>query len=163
MSPFTALAPHELQFNVERLLARYAQCIDRDELEAWPDFFTEQCLYQVIAWENALRGLPVSAFLCDSRAMLTDRVVSLRHANIYEKHRYRHLISAVMIENVGETAVEARSHYAVYRTGTDGATKLFQTGEYADRIVLDGDAWRFQRKIVTFDTARIDSLLVTPI
>ena len=27
----------ELQFRVERLLARYAQCIDDDQLEAWPE------------------------------------------------------------------------------------------------------------------------------
>ena len=152
----------ELQFQVERLLARYAHCIDEDRLEEWPAFFTEDCLYRVISRENHDRGLPAAAIFCDSRRMLVDRVVSARNANIYERHHYRHVIGCVLVER-GAGEVLATSNYAVYRTRTDGATALYNTGRYRDRIVLVDGEWKFRAKEAVFDTHRIDTLLVTPL
>ena len=153
----------ELKYRVEDLLARYTHCIDSDQLESWPALFTDACRYQVIAKENADRKLPISAFYCDSRAMLVDRVVSLRHANIFERHGYRHLVSSLLIHAVTATEVTASSHYAVFRTRTNGATEIYQTGIYQDRITLENGAWLFREKIAIFDTNRIDSLLAIPI
>jgi anthranilate 1,2-dioxygenase small subunit len=160
---FKALSDVELQFRVERLLTQYVQCIDDDRLEAWPELFTDDCVYQLIARENAERNLPIAAIFCDSKRMLVDRIVSLRHANVYERHHYRHLVSNVAIAAVTDDVVTAKSHYAVYRTRTNGATEIYNTGSYLDEIVDHGERWLFRRKIATFDTNRIDSLLVTPI
>jgi len=79
----------ELKLTVEDLNARYAQAIDDDKLEAWPDFFTEQGRYRVTTAENFERGLPLGMIYATSRAMLRDRVRSLREANVYEAQRYR--------------------------------------------------------------------------
>ena len=38
-------------------------------------------------------GLPASVIFCDNRGMLIDRVTSLRTANIYQPHQYRHIVS----------------------------------------------------------------------
>ena len=159
----SALSALELQYRVEQLLARYVQCIDDDRLEAWPQFFVEDCVYRIVSRENTERNLPVAAMFCDSRAMLVDRVVSLRHANIYERHRYRHIVSSVLVEPVSDEVVQARSHYVVYRTRTNGVTESYNVGTYDDEIVEVEGELRFRSKIVTFDTHRIDSLLVTPI
>jgi anthranilate 1,2-dioxygenase small subunit len=153
----------ELDYHVARLLAAYAHCIDDDRLEQWPEYFTERCVYRIIARENVERGLPLPTFFCDSRGMLIDRVVSLRKANIFERHGYRHLISATLVNGPSDGAVHARSNYAVYRTRTNGVTELYSAGTYDDRIVSDGGQLRFAEKIVTYDTNRIDSLLVTPL
>ncbi len=157
------LSEGELQFRVERLLARYAQCIDDDQLEAWPELFTEACVYRVIARENFERQLPVAAIFCDSKRMLIDRVVSARHANIYEKHTYRHLVSSTLVNAPAGDSVIATSHYAVYRTRTNGVTEIYNTGSYRDEIVCHAGVWLFRTKLVVFDTHRIDSLLVTPL
>ena len=90
-----SLTDVELQFRVKRLLANYVQCIDEDRLEAWPDFFVDDRLYRIIAKENADRNLPVAAIFCDSKGVLTDRIVSLRRANVYERNQYRHIVSGV--------------------------------------------------------------------
>lgn len=153
----------ELQYRVERLQTDYAQCIDDDRLEGWPEFFTDDGVYQLIARENAERNLPIGAMFCDSKRMLSDRVVSLRHANIYERHNYRHLISSISVVAVEDALVRAKSHYAVFRTRTNGATEIYNTGTYLDDIVVQHGRWLFQKKIATFDTNRIDSLLATPI
>lgn len=157
------LSPLERQFAVEQLLARYAQCIDDDRLEQWPDFFVEDCDYRIVSRENAERGLPLATLSCESRGMLIDRVVSLRHANIYEAHRYRHLISSTVLGTVSATRIEARSHYAVFRTRTNGVSEVYSVGTYDDEMQWVEDALLFKRKRVTFDTGRIDSLLATPL
>ena len=158
-----SLTEIELQFRVERLLANYVQCIDEDRLEQWPDYFVDDCLYKVIAKENADRNLPVAAIFCDSKNMLADRIVSLRHANVYEQHQYRHIVSSVVIVDVGDDTISAKSNYVVYRTRTNGATEVYNAGMYTDQIVSSNGELLFKSKIVTFDTNRIDSLLVTPL
>lgn len=159
----TISAAVELQFQVERLLARYAQCIDEDRLEDWPAFFTEQCLYRVISRENAHRKLPTAAMFCDSKRMLIDRVVSARHANVYEKHTYLHLVGNTLVNASQAPVFSASSNYAVYRTRTNGVSEIFSAGRYLDHIVCHDGEWLFQEKQVVFDTHRVDSLLVTPL
>ena len=153
----------ELHHAIDSLQAAHVRCIDDDQLEQWPELFTVDCLYQIIAQENAERGLPLATILCDSRGMLHDRVVSLRHANIYEKHQYRHLIGSAVVQSLTSDSVRVRSNYAVYRTRTNGVSEVFSTGRYDDLMVVVDGVLRFREKTVTFDTNRIDSLLVTPL
>src|SRR3981081_4911231 len=97
-SVFRADMNIELQLKIQDLNARYAQAIDGNKLEAWPDFFTEDGRSRVTRGENFERGLPLGMIYATSRAMLRDRVRSLRDANVYEAQRYRHLIGAPLIE-----------------------------------------------------------------
>ncbi|MBI2801163.1 MAG: aromatic-ring-hydroxylating dioxygenase subunit beta [Gammaproteobacteria bacterium] len=159
---FTTLSAVELQHHVEYLLARYVHCIDDDELERLPDFFTDDCVYQVIARENADRNLPLAAIYCASKGMLCDRITALRHANIYERHRYRHVVSSVLVTGITTSSAHVKSNYVVYRTRTNGVSELFNAGTYLDTIVVDGRLL-FKEKRAIFDTNRIDTLLVTPI
>ena len=163
MPDLSALAPVDLHYLVGKLLSDYVECIDDDRLEDWPDLFVEDCLYQVIARENSDRGLPTSAMYCDSRGMLRDRVVALRHANIYAKHYYRHVLSNVNVKGVQDGEVVVQSNYVVLQTLVEGDTKVFNAGKYLDRIVATPDGLRFRRKVVVFDTYRIPNLLVTPL
>ena len=80
---------------IATLMTEYVHAIDDDRLEDWPGFFTDPCIYRIATRDNEERGLPASLVYCDSRAMLLDRVVSVRHANVFEPHRYRHMVSAV--------------------------------------------------------------------
>lgn len=153
----------ELQHQVEKLLANYVECIDDDRLESWPDFFADQCLYRVISHENVSRDLPVAAMFCDSKGMLADRIVSLRNANVYAAHSYRHLLSNINVKSVDGGVVTVQSNYMVLQTRSDGATKIYNSGKYLDKIVLTDDGFKFKEKIAIFDTHRIDSLMVTPI
>ena len=90
----------QLQFVVEQLHARYAHALDADRLEEWPQFFTENGTYRITTAENEARGLPLPVLYCEGRPMLRDRVASLRHANIYEPQRYRHVVSSVLVEKI---------------------------------------------------------------
>lgn len=159
----SAMPAEKLQFEVERLLAEYVQCIDDDQLEDWPNFFVDDCVYKIAARENVERNMPVSAIFCDSKGMLIDRIVSLRQANVYERHRYRHIVSSTLVKTRADSHVTARSNYAVYRTRINGATELYSAGIYDDEIVVSKDRLLFREKVVVYDTDRIDTLLVTPL
>lgn len=162
MNP-SELGPVELQYHVEQLLGRYVQCIDDDALEQWPDFFTESCCYKIISRENTDRDLPLAAIYCDSRGMLRDRVIALRHANIYAEHFYRHLVSNLQVKEVGNDFVTTQANYVVLQTLTNGDTHIYNAGKYLDRIVFSDQGLMYAEKIVVFDTYRIANLMVTPI
>lgn len=157
------MADIAIQLAVERLLARYVTCIDEDKLEEWPSYFTEACQYQIISRENHERGLPIAIFYADSRGMLQDRVAALREANIYEAQRYRHIVSATLIDRVSDGIATVRSHYLVLRIMQDGALSVFSTGRYLDSVDLSGAEPLFREKVVVFDNKRIDTLLAIPL
>ena len=145
------------------LIYDYAHCIDDDRLEQWPDFFTEDCLYQVISRDNHAAGMAAGVMTCTSRGMLVDRITSLRQANIYEPHCYRHLISAIRVTGGDGGAWSAATSYAVIRTMQEGDISVFSSGKYLDRIVFEDDTPKFAERIVVFDSRRIDTLIVIPI
>ncbi len=153
----------QLRYEVEELIHAYVQCIDDDDLEAWPDFFTEKCDYKVIPRENADQNLPVSVMFCDSKGMLRDRIVALRNANVFAPHFYRHLVSNIRVLGETDGVISVQSNYLVMQTLLDGETKIYNAGKYVDQIVREGDSLKFQQKHCVFDTYRIQTLMVTPI
>ena len=153
----------ECYFHMERLFANYCACLDEGELESWPDFFVEDGLYKMIARENYAHGFPVPLLLLDSRGMMQDRVYSLRNANIYQPHRYRHAQSAIRITAQDADGIDVSSSYLVVQTLQDGHTELFQAGSYYDRLVETPAGLRFKARVVVYDTARVQTLLATPV
>ncbi len=141
----------------------YISTLDTDALEFWPEMFVDDCLYEIIPKENVDLGLPAPVIYCDNKAMLRDRVVSLRNANIFQPVVYRHFISGLSFKRTGETMVEMQSSYLVINTNQLGQSLVYQTGRYHDVVVeLDG-RWRFKSKRAIYDTSRIQTALAIPI
>ena len=154
---------YETLLEVTGLINDYVACIDADDLERWPDFFTDQCVYKVIPRENADAGLPVSVMFCDSKGMLKDRIVALRNANVYAPHFYRHLVSNTRIVGESNGEIKAETNYAVFQTLLDGQTQIFNVGKYEDTMIRQDGKLLFKEKLCIFDTYRIQTLMVTPI
>jgi 3-phenylpropionate/cinnamic acid dioxygenase small subunit len=157
----------ELAWQINTLNAAYVRTIDSDALEAWPDYFTADCLYNITSDDNYRKGLEAGIFYADSRGMLKDRISALRQANIFEGHRYRHMLgmSAVLSHDSSESHTQTRAEtpFATYRIMRDGRTDLFVTGRYVDRIVHDDTGLRFAERIVVCDSSVFDTLLVIPL
>ena len=141
----------------------YISTLDTQRLEAWPDMFTEDCLYEIIPKENVDRGFVAPVIFCDSKKMLRDRVVSLRNANIFEPVVYRHFMSGLTFEPAEDGALEMQSSYLVINTSQIGTSTVYQTGRYHDLVVRIEGRWRFKRKRVVYDTLRVQTLLAYPI
>jgi len=146
---------------IEALHARYAHALDDDRLEEWPNFFTERGIYRIATAENEARSLPLPVVYCEGRAMLRDRVQSLRHANIYEPQRYRHIVSSVLVEKVDEERVKSIANFLVVRIMENGETTLFASGRYVDRILLK--EMLYEERVVICDSRRFDTLLAIPL
>ena len=152
----------EQKLAVEDLNARYAEAIDEDRLETWPDFFSADGRYLVTTAENVAQGLPLGIMSATSRAMLRDRIKALRQANVYEAQRYRHVLGTPRIHAANGT-LRARTSFMVARIMHTGETMLFATGCYEDRIVIDGAGAHFAEKTVILDSRVIDTLLAIPL
>jgi anthranilate 1,2-dioxygenase small subunit len=133
-----------LQQAVERLHARYAHVLDADELEQWPQFFSENGTYRITTAENEARGLPLPVLYAEGRPMMRDRVASLRHANIYER------------------TASSVANFMVIRIMENGDTLVFATGRYVDRIALTPQPC-YEERVVICDSRRFDTLLAIPL
>jgi anthranilate 1,2-dioxygenase small subunit len=93
--------------------------------------------------------------------MLRDRVSSLRHANIYEPQRYRHVVSSVLLGEESAGRVSCKSSFLVIRIMENGETTLFASGRYLDRISVA--AMQYEERVVVCDSRRFDTLLAIPL
>ena len=154
----------DTHFQIQDLNARYVQAIDDNRLEAWPEFFVENCRYVVTTADNLEKGLPLGMIYATSRAMLRDRVKSLRDANVYEAQRYRHVIGPPIVESEEGGVIRAQTNFIVARIMHTGETVIFATGRYNDRVALAGPQGpRFIEKTVVLDSRMIDTLLAIPL
>ena len=145
------------------LLYDYAHCIDDDRLEEWPDFFVEDCFYRIVPRENTDQGLSLPIIYFDNKNMLRDRVLVLRKALIYNIHFDRHLISNIRVVGEADGVYHVWSNFVIYQTDTEGATQLFSTGKYDDKVVfVDGEP-KFQEKLVLIDTYAVPNMISTPL
>jgi 3-phenylpropionate/cinnamic acid dioxygenase small subunit len=143
--------------------AAYIRCIDTGALESWPDFFLDDCLYKVTTADNHKAGFAAGVIYADSKAMLSDRILALRQANVYEKQSYRHIVGLPnVIKNGGDTA-ECETPFIVVRIMHDGQTDVFATGVYLDTLRDAGGDLKFAQRVVVCDSSRFDTLVALPL
>ncbi len=149
---------------VENLIYEWARAIDENRVEDIAALLTADGRYRVASRFNADRGLPLAVIDCQSPAQLRDRIKSMRIANIYEPHHYRHIISGVQIIGEQDGVLEVRSNYLVVRTmDHDGTMTVFSTGQCRDRVVMGAAGPRFAQREIIYDSRAIETLLVIPL
>jgi anthranilate 1,2-dioxygenase small subunit len=153
----------KLWFELHILQDRYINALDNDRLEEWPTLFTEDCLYEIVPKENADQGLPIGIIYCNNQRMLRDRVVSLRNANIFEAHSYRHMTSGLAVISERDGIIETESNYVVIQTRSNGESNVYQAGKYFDKVARTDAGLLYKAKRVVYDTLRVQTLLATPI
>jgi anthranilate 1,2-dioxygenase small subunit len=152
-----------IRLGVQNLIGEYAERIDEDRLEEWPELFADPCRYLVISRSNHEAGMRQGVMYAASRGMMLDRVFSIRRANLFEPHRYRHVIGPIRVHSMDGNVAVVHSHFIVARIMHDGVTSLFATGRYLDRIDTSGSAYRFLERLVVLDSDKIDTLLAIPL
>src|SRR5262249_30562874 len=115
-------ADDAVRLGIAELMAAYADCIDDDRLEEWPDFFVDDCRYLITDRDSHDAGLRHGVIYCASRGMLVDRVTSLRRVLMFEAHRYRHLVGPTRILGCDGGVAATSSAVIVARIMHDGET-----------------------------------------
>ena len=153
----------DIAAGIHDLIAEYAERIDEDRLEEWPDLFVDPCRYLIISRANHEAGMRQGIVYCASRGMMLDRVFAIRRANLFEAQRYRHVIGPVRVKSVADGVAVAHAHFMAARIMRDGTTMLFATGRYLDRIDVSTVPYRFAERLVVLDSEKIDTLLAIPL
>ena len=148
---------------ISALNVDYAFAIDEDQLERWPDFFIERCLYRVVPRRDYELGRPASLLQCDTKGMLLDRVSAIRRVNVFEPHRYRHIVGPTKILKAEGAFIETCTSYLVVRTTQNGPMDLFSAGSYRDEVVFEAGVAKFKTRCVVCDSEAIDTLLSLPL
>jgi 3-phenylpropionate/cinnamic acid dioxygenase small subunit len=152
-----------IRLGVAELCAAYADCIDDDRLEEWPDFFVDQCRYLITDRQSHEAGLKHGVIYCASKGMLIDRITSMRRVLMVEAHRYRHLVGPPRVAKVEDGIAEAQANFYCARIMHNGETTLFATGRYLDRIAVASEPYRFVERLVVLDSQKIDTLIAIPL
>jgi 3-phenylpropionate/cinnamic acid dioxygenase small subunit len=155
--------PIALRFEIEDLLHEYAAVLDAADLDRWPEFFTEDCFYEVIPRENYDRGLPLALIRCESKGMLKDRVHAIRDTMMYEQRYLRHLISGIRVMAQSDDDISVEAHYAVFETLVDAPTRIFNVGRYLSRLVYEEKRLKFAEMHCVFDSLLVPNSLIYPI
>jgi anthranilate 1,2-dioxygenase small subunit len=146
------------------LIFEWARAIDEDRVEAIGELLLEDGRYTVKSRFNHDRQLPMAIIDSRSAAQLRDRIKSMRIANIYEPHHYRHILSGVQIVGEHDGVLQVRSNYLVVRTmALDGNMTLFSTGQCQDEVVITPQGPKFKQRLFVYDSRIIETLLVIPL
>jgi anthranilate 1,2-dioxygenase small subunit len=146
-----------------RAQADYARCIDDDRLESWPDYFDDPCTYKITTAANYREGLEAGIVFANSHGMLVDRVSSLREANIYEHHTYRHILGVPSILGEIDGGARCETPFLVARIMRHDETDIFATGRYLDVYRIRERGVKLVERIVVCDSSRINTLLALPL
>ena len=160
---FDAMSAVEIRCLLDEFYAEYVHCLDEDQIERWPDFFTEDCFYQLIPRENYDQGLPIALIRCESKGYLKDRVAAVRETSMYAPYTQRHFVSGLRVTGIADGIIKAEANFSILRTQTDKLTEVFLSGRYLDTIVMEDDKPLFSEKICVCDSTLIPNSLVIPV
>jgi 3-phenylpropionate/cinnamic acid dioxygenase small subunit len=160
---YLALRPGELRLELEDLYADYVACLDEERFEDWPEFFTDPCLYKIVPRENFERGLPLATWLCESKGYLVDRVTAIRKTAVYAPRYVRRMVSGIRVLGWADAVLEVRASYLALETLQDELTRVFNAGQYRDKLVVEDGRLKFREKLCIFDSILVPNSLIYPL
>jgi len=145
------------------LYCAYDDTLNNGELENWPPLFTEDCVYKILPRDNHERGLPVAVIYCESRAMLTDRVVAIRETALYAPRIARRMTGGICVREVDDGGWRLTANFAVFETMPNQPSMLFLCGRSLDKVIDQDGVLRFAERVFVYDSTIIPASLVYPI
>jgi 3-phenylpropionate/cinnamic acid dioxygenase small subunit len=155
--------PLELRARLGDLYAAYGDALDDSEYESWPELFTDPCVYKVLPRENFVRNLPIALIYCESRAMLTDRVVALRQTALFAPRVMRHMISGLRVRAVEPAGIRLTASFTLIETLVDAPSRVFMSGTCHDVVVEDDGKLLFSERLCVYDSTIVPTSLVFPV
>lgn len=163
----TNLSPDEartLRFDIEEFNTEYARILDEQDIDRWPDFFTEDGFYRVTGRENFDAGLPVGLVWCEGRPMMKDRAAAVKTTMVHAPRYLRHYNSNVRVIGVdADGTIRSESNYLVLETLMEEETRIFQAGLYMDQFVRADGGLLLKARDCIYDSLLIPNDVVFPV
>jgi anthranilate 1,2-dioxygenase small subunit len=152
-----------LRHQLRDLYDEVADLLDDDQVESFPRYFVDDCLYRVTSRENHDQGLAGALMYCDGIGMLRDRILALRETQVYEPRSWRHFISGVRVLADEGGRIMARANFLVIEAMSDEEPRVFLVGRYLDVLERRGDRLLFREHIAVCDNHSIRRSLIIPV
>ncbi|MCH9827255.1 MAG: nuclear transport factor 2 family protein [Gammaproteobacteria bacterium] len=131
-----------LTAEINHLLSRYAQSIDRGRLDELASLFSEDGVLQTPAWSAC------------GRQKILERLSGMGETPGRRPRFVRHHVTSFVAESAGEGAASGRAYFLVL---TD--IGLDHAGIYIDRYTLLGQQWQIASRQVRLDWMAEGSLM----
>ena len=145
------------------LYCAYDDALNDGRLEAWPELFTDPCVYKIVPRDSYEQGFPIAVMYCESRDMLMDRVVALRETALFAPRIVRRITSGICVRSVASDGLRLTASFAIFQTMPDQPSELFLCGRCQDRVVDEAGVLRFAERICIYDSTIVPTSLVYPI
>ena len=153
-----------LRLEVEAFNSEYCAVLDTGEIESWPAFFTQNCIYRITARENAELGLPVGLIYAEGRGMLHDRAVAIAKTQMFAPRYMLHLVTNTRVTDESSAGtISSQSNFLLLQTLVEGPTTIHMAGTYQDRFVRDDASLLLKERQVIYDTTIIANDVVYPV
>ena len=156
-------ALREARWDVEEFHYEYAAGLERGEIEQWPDYFTDDAFYRVIARDNEESGLPLGLIYCEGKGMLRDRAYALVHTETFAPRYLQLRVSNTRVFSADAQFIKAEASYLLLETLVDEPSRVQQVGKYYDLFERNGDSLLIKDRKCVYDTVLIDNCLVFPV
>ena len=153
----------EVRAEIEDFHNEYCNTLDLGDLDGWPDFFIDECLYLITARENVEANRPLGLVWAEGKNMLRDRAYAIKNTMMYAPRYLQHFTSNVTVLNMAGGQIRARSNYLLLQTLVDGPTTIHQSGRYYDTFVRQGGKLLLKERRCVYDTTLIANDLALPI
>jgi salicylate 5-hydroxylase small subunit len=162
------LVQQDLQFEINHLNAKYAQTLNDNNFDQWPDFFIENARYKIQARENYVRGLPLCLVDLESQGMMKDRIYGVTQTIFHAPYYTRHLVGQVLILGTQSTPEHATlivtsSNYSVFRTKPGQTSEVFNVGQYVDHWTRTHEGLKLASRHCIYDSEMVLNSLIYPI
>jgi anthranilate 1,2-dioxygenase small subunit len=153
-----------LRAEIDAFNTDYAEKLDRGDLTAWVDCFTEDGFYTVISRENFERNHPVGLIYCEGRAMIADRAFALLRTAMFGPRCLRHMISNLSVAPEENGTVRARANFIVFEMLMDRPEpRVLLVGEYRDMFAPEGPTLKLKERRCVYDSLLIPTALCIPV
>jgi 3-phenylpropionate/cinnamic acid dioxygenase small subunit len=156
--------PASVYEQLVRLYADYTHTLTDGDIARWPEFFTEDCVYEVTSAENVENGWPLPVLLCEGRLMVEDRAYAFPNIQVSRPRRIRYLVSGIRVTGHDGDTVTAGADLVVVQALRGELPRVVLCGEYRDEVRLrDAERPLFRKKVCVYDHDVIDTAFVLPV
>ncbi|MCO5066873.1 MAG: hypothetical protein M9924_21125 [Rhizobiaceae bacterium] len=141
----------------------YFETLDSARVSEWPDFFVDDCVYQIIPRENFEAGYQLCTMQGDSKGMLIDRAQAILKTQMFAPRYCRRLYSGLRITGRRDGMITVRQTLVAIQTLIDGPSEILVCGVANDVLEIGTVGLLFKERIVVIDSEMIANSLIYPI
>lgn len=153
----------ELRAEIDDFHVEYCAALDANDVERWPEFFTNSATYRITSRENALLGMPVGIVYCEGLDMIRDRALAVAHSQMFAPRHMLHVLGITRVLDEEGSTISAQTPFLLMQTLVEGASTVHLAGVFHDRFVREDERLLLASRVVVHDTEILATSLAYPV